>query len=288
MSRISGYGSSFGQPANTRDRAAAFRARHSIGQRIKGHILKREPNGLYWVQVGGEDLLARLEVQADPGDQLLFIVRALSPEIMLQALSEGGVDTNDLPGLVQRFRAAREVFEVQAASLLTHLVGMPPLSGLRREAFAKALSDDLPAAERHTKALEFLHHINSSMGIKQNAQALYLPWLTPTLRRQEILRRTKADSSLETALSALDADCGTIEARLFSSATSARLSLAAQRPKHTGALQVELMALARETTVVEPTLLGASLLRPNSLGGVLGELFADSHTWSSGILNTRV
>ena len=137
--RVTGYGTGFGQQDGSRDRAAAFRARHSIGQRIKGRILRREQNGLSWVQVGGEELLARLEVQAEPGDQLIFIVRALTPEIMLQALA-GGASAGDVPGLVQRFRAAREVFEVNDAALLMALRIAPPHPALRLEAFQLALS----------------------------------------------------------------------------------------------------------------------------------------------------
>ena len=286
--RISGYGSSFGQTADSQDRAASFRSKHSIGQRIKGRILKRDPNGLYWVKVGGEELLARLEVQADPGDQLLFIVRALSPEIMLQALSDGEVDVKDLPSLVQRFRAAREVFEVQHTTLLMALVDTPPQAELRRESFSKALDVTPDAAILHARTQEYIQHINTSLAARQNAQAMYLPWLTPGLRRQEIVRRNRTDGSVETALSAQDADCGSIEARLLLDTTAARLSISAQLPERTAPLQVELAALSREASGFEPSLLGVSKLKPSPLGGVLGELLGNSPMWSSGILNTRV
>ncbi len=285
--RISGYGAGFGQGSDSRDRAAAFRARHSIGQRVKGRILRREPSGLYWVQVGGEELLARLEVQADAGDQLVFIVRALTPEIMLQALREG-VDAGDLPGLVQRFRAAREVFETQASALLALLSTLPPQPALRREAFAQAMERHPEDAARFAKTLALLEQINASLPADQQGRGLYLPWLTPSLRRQEMIRRPKPDNGLELHLSALSADCGDVDARLVVSPTSSRLSLFAAQPERTAPLQVEFAALARESYPLEPAMLGPTRLKPNPLGGVLSELFGSVPMWSSGGLNTRV
>jgi hypothetical protein len=285
--RITGYGTGFGQQDDGRDRAAAFRAKHSIGQRIKGRILRREPNGLYWVQVGGEELLARLEVQAEPGDQLTFIVRALTPEIMLQALS-GGMSAGDLPGLVQRFRAAREVFEGNASEFLAALQATPPSPTLRSEAFKKALETQAEATAHYAKVHALLAQINASLGQEQNAIALYQPWLLPGRRRQEILRRNREGGGVETSMSAVDAAAGAFELRLSIGGDSWRLILTAERPEACGQLQVEMASLVRNEFGHEPVMLGPTRLRQNALGGVLGELFGAVPTWSSGGLNTRV
>lgn len=284
--RITGYGSGFGQHGG-RDRAAAFRAKHSIGQRIKGRILRRDPNGLYWVQVGGEELLARLEVQADPGDDLFFIVRALSPEIMLQALA-GGMSAGDLPGLVQRFRAAREMFEVNGSELFAALQATPPHPTLRLEAFHKALEERPDCAPNYAKVLDLLAQINSSLDEEQTAVALYQPWLLPIRRRQEMLRQNRADGGAETTISAVDPTCGAFEVRMKTDRDMARLVLTAEKPEACGPLQVEIAALMRNELGLEPKMLGPTRLRQNNLGGVLGELFGDVPSWSSGGLNTRV
>jgi hypothetical protein len=285
--RITGNGTGFGQQGAGRDRAAAFRARHSIGQRIKGRILRREPNGLYWVQVGGEELLARLEVQADQGDELLFIVRALTPEIMLQALS-GGISAGDLPGLVQRFRAAREVFEVSGSEMFAALQAIPPDPSLRREAFQKALEARPDSAANFAKVLALLAQINSSLGEEQTAVALYQPWLLPMRRRQEMLRRERGDGGTETSTSAVDPLAGDFELRLRVGNDASSLVLTAEKPEACGPLQVEIAALVRSELGLEPVMLGPNRLRRNNLGGVLGELFGDVPSWSSGGLNTRV
>lgn len=287
--RIKGYGAGQqGQPGAGRERAAAFRARHSIGERIRGRVERRDPSGLYWVRVGGEELLARLEVQTEPGDQLLFVVRALSPEIHLQAL-QGEAAADDLPSLVQRFRAVRESFEQHAAPLLTVLAGIPPVLALRQEGLGIALSGDAEAAGLYGQAQDLLGRINETLASTSGAEALYLPWLLPGLRRQEIVRRaTGGKGFAEASLSGSLADCGGLEARLLSRPGQCSLRLLAERPEHSGPVQVELAALVRDGLGVEAEFLGVARLAASGGAGVLGEVLGDAPLWASGGLNTRV
>jgi len=289
--RIRGYGS--GQPGRqglsgqNRERADAFRGRHSIGERIKGRVLRRDPSGLYWVQVGGEELLAQLEVQTEPGDTLMFIVRALVPEIHLQAL-QGDATQDDLPSLVQRFRTAREAFESHADPLLRVLANTPPLIAQRQEAFTIALDGDSEAAELYAASQELLARINDEQVCLPGATALYAPWLLPGMRRQEIVRRNTASDFVEAGMSGRFADCGRLEVRLMSKADECSLRLLAEQPEKSGASQVELAALVRDGLGVEAQILGVTRLAANAGAGMLGELLGDAPLWASGGLNTRV
>lgn len=290
--RIKGYGAGYqgqGQTGADRERAAAFRSRHSIGERIKGRVLRRDPSGLYWVQVGREELLARLEVQTEPGDILMFVVRALVPEIHLQAL-QGDALQDDLPGLVQRFRASRQVFETKADALLNVLANLPPLPDQRREAFAIALDGDADAARLHEQTQGLLARINDSLASGLGAVALYAPWLLPGVRRQEIVRRIKDSGGgfAEASMSGRMDGCGGLEVRLLSSPAECSLRLLAERPDQTGLLQVELAALVRAGLGVEPHFLGVVKFGAGSGAGVLTELLGDAPLWASGGLNTRV
>ncbi|OGR35151.1 MAG: hypothetical protein A2051_11660 [Desulfovibrionales bacterium GWA2_65_9] len=293
--RIKGYGA--GQPGQQgqsgpgRERADSFRARHSIGERIKGRVLRREPSGLYWVQVGREELLARLEVQTEPGDQLMFVVRALVPEIRLQAL-QGDALQDDLPGLVQRFRAVRETFETQAEPLLHVLASLPPLLSQRQQAFGIALDGNAEAFALHEHAQALLTGINAALTAERGAVALYAPWLLPAVRRQEIVRRMTGSSGgggfAEASLSGSMSGCGGLEVRLMSRAKECSLRLLAEQPDQTGGLQVELAALVRDGLGVEAQFLGVSRLAAGAGAGVLAELLGDAPLWASGGLNTRV
>ncbi len=300
--RIKGYGSGgAGQQGLGRERADAFRSRHSIGERLKGRVLRRDPSGLYWVQVGGEELLARLELETEPGDTLLFVVRALVPEIRLQAL-QGDAPQDDLPGLVQAFRAARETFETQASSLLQVITAVPPLLAQRREAFAIALAGDTEAAVLHGQAQALLERINQAittqamttqaMTTGHGSTALYEPWLLPGVRQQEIVRRMTGSSGgsgfAEACLSGRTAGCGGLEVRLMSRSAECSLRVLAERPDQTGPLQVELAALVRDGLHAEPQFLGVARLAAGAGAGVLAELLGDAPLWASGGLNTRV
>ncbi|PKN09628.1 MAG: hypothetical protein CVU73_01370 [Deltaproteobacteria bacterium HGW-Deltaproteobacteria-8] len=285
--RIKGYGTGQqGRPGSGRDRADAFRARHSIGERLKGRVLRRDPSGLYWVQVGGEELLARLELETDPGDFLLFVVRALVPEIRLQAL-QGDAPQDDLPGLVQAFRAVREVFETQAAPLLQVITAIPPLLAQRQEAFTTALAGDEEAAALYGQAQALLERINRALHPENGGVALYEPWLLPGIRQQEIVRRGSGGFA-EASLSGRMAGCGGVEVRLMSRAGECSLRVLAERPEQTGPLQVELAALVRDGLKVEAQFLGVARLAASAGAGVLAELLGDAPRWASGGLNTRV
>lgn len=292
--RIKGYGAGYqgqGQTGADRERAAAFRAGHSIGERIKGRVLRRDPSGLYWVQVGREELLARLEVQTEPGDTLMFVVRALVPEIHLQA-QQANAPQDDLPGLVQRFRAARQVFEAKAETLLDVLAGLPPLHDQRREAFAIALDGDADSARLHGQTQALLARINASLPPGPGPEALYAPWLLPGVRRQEIVRRLTDSRDgggfAEASMSGRMGGCGGLEVRLVSRPTECSLRLLAERPDQTGPLQVELAALVRYGLGVEPQFLGVTKFGAKAGAGVLTELLGDAPLWASGGLNTRV
>lgn len=282
--RIGGYGAGFGQGESQGDRAAGFRARHSIGQRIKGRILRREAGGLFWVQIGQDELLARLEVQAEPGDVLHFLVRALTPEILLQALASGNAAV-DLPGLVQRFRAAREVFELRHGALYRHLAALPPQAALRADAFTTALAPHPEALGQLDQVQALMAQVNAALP-GQGLEAVYAPWRLPACRRTEGVRRSLSQG-FELLLSGADLSCGAFEARLHS-APEPRLSLAVERAEGSATLQVELAALAREALSAEAPLFGPTRATAAQLQGVLNQLFDASQPWSAGGLNTRV
>lgn len=282
--RISGYGAGFGQQ-QPGDRAATFKRQHSIGQRVKGRILRQEAGGLMWVQVGGAELLARLEVDAQPGDELFFIVRALEPEIVLQALPRGA-GAVDLPGLAQRFRAAREVFESRDGTILTSLSALPALPSRLAEAFDAAISGNAERQDRLSRIHSALVLMNAAL--PGSTRVVYEPWLLPVLRRSEGFRRGLAAGASEWIAGGVEADCGGVEFRLLADGSSLRLTLAAERPERTGPLQVQLFSLIRAEHGRDPEMLAPTRLRPDVRGGVLGRLFPDDAPWSAGGLNARV
>lgn len=287
MSRISGYGGGYGHgPGQPRQRAEAFRARHRVGERLRGRILRHEPGGLTLVEVDGQELLARLEVPAEPGDTLLFLVRALLPEIHLQAL-QGEAAGSDPAGLLQQFRTARQAFESRAARHLSALPLALPPSCDTPPAFRALLALDGQLAELHAQAQALLAQLDAELAGPRGRRALYVPWCVPGLARCEALLALPRGGGeyFELAASGHLERYGEVELRLVGREASHHLRLWLERPER----EQELAGLVREGlrglgSGVEMSLgrLGAHVP-----GGVFTELLGEAASVSGG-LNARV
>lgn len=88
-----GSGNGFGFEGGEREfssekRRRQFRARHVLGQEVEGEVLKEIGSGLFWVEVGGFVLSARLPFEARPGQRLLMRIDGLEPEILLKFVKQ--------------------------------------------------------------------------------------------------------------------------------------------------------------------------------------------------------
>ncbi len=284
MTRISGYGSGLGGGAQPRQRADLFRARHRIGERLKGRILRHEQNGLTVVDVDGQELLARLEVPAEPGDTLLFVVRALLPEIHLQAL-QGDAASADPPGLLQQFRTARQAFELRAALHLSALpLALPPEQN-PGSSFLALLAQESSLGELYAEAQARLLRLDEALARPLGRTALYLPWAAPGLSQCEAMLSTQGDS-FELAASGRMERYGAFELRLMGRGGEHRLRLWLERADRAE----EVVVLAREA-LARSGRAGAEIsvgrLASPTPGGVFTELLGEAAR-ESGRLNARV
>lgn len=284
MTRISGYGPGLGGGGQPRQRADQFRARHRIGERLRGRILRHEPGGLTVVEVDGQELLARLEVLAEPGDALNFVVRALLPEIHLQAL-QGESASVDPPGLLQQFRTARHAFETRAAQHLAALPFTLPPSAVATPAFLALLALDESFDALHGEAQARLASLDQNLARPLGRRAFYLPWAAPGLSQCEAMLAPSGEG-FDLAASGRMERYGVFELRLLGSRGQHRLRLWLERRDRAE----ELAALAREALAKAGCgTAGFSVGRISSPvpGGVFTELVGESARESGG-LNARV
>lgn len=283
MTRISGYGSGWGG-GGTRQRADLFRARHRIGERLKGRILRHEANGLTVVEVDGQELLARLEVPADPGDTLLFVVRALLPEIHLQAL-QGQAASADPPGVLQQFRTARHAFETRASRHLSALPLSLIPSAEPSAAFQAMLTLDAELSVLHAEAQAKLARLDEALARRMDRTALYVPWAAPGLSQCEAMLKSSGEG-FDLAASGHMERYGSIELRLLSRGGEHRLRLFVER-----------LERAQEVAVLVREALGKAGRSGQEFsvgritapipGGVFTELIGEAARESGG-LNARV
>ena len=73
---------------SSENRRRQFRASHALGQEVEGEVLKDIGSGLFWVEVGGFVLSARLPFEARPGQRLLLRIDGLEPEILLKFVKQ--------------------------------------------------------------------------------------------------------------------------------------------------------------------------------------------------------
>lgn len=77
-----------GQDFSSEKRRQAFRQSRAPGQEVEGEVLKNLGSGLFWIDVGGLALSARLPFEARPGQRLLLRIESLEPEIMLKFVKQ--------------------------------------------------------------------------------------------------------------------------------------------------------------------------------------------------------
>jgi hypothetical protein len=193
-----GSGNGPGQSPDRRERSAAFRRRHSPGDRLTGRVLRREAPGLSWVDFAGLTLLADIASDPEPGDLRLFEVVDTAGRIRLRELGPARAPLPAAPGLAA-FRSARSRFEALAGPLLDSLAELPPPQ--REAAFARQVAavPDLAAAWQTVgAALAALAADFAALGLGEPG---YRPWLLPSARESELAALPRAGALLRTDFS---------------------------------------------------------------------------------------
>lgn len=191
--RISRYGGGFGDGGKKdRDRKAAFRRKHSIGQRVKGVMLRWEIPGYAWVRVGGEEMLARIETKPEPGQTLLFLVEQLIPDIVLKGLhGAAAVAGGGLSDLAQDFFTARAHLEslvrVSLESAPAGIIERLQTPATAQEGYLAMVKAVLEAHEAYADVQNHLAAVNQALLQRGAGELHYWPWLLPRAREMEAL-----------------------------------------------------------------------------------------------------
>ncbi len=188
----SGFGQGQGSGRQDRDRAAAFRNKHRVGERLKGTLVKRESKSLAWILIDGHHLLANIETDSEPGSSLNFMVLSLYPEIVLKALPPGGGSGGyPLAGAIQEFGLARAKLEGFMGLNLSDdtIIGLSPEQ--RRTKFLEAVAADKKLTAIYARLCAQQLSINSRLAQSGPTRFLYLPWLMPGARGLEALLKSE-------------------------------------------------------------------------------------------------
>ena len=187
--RITGRGGQKGGQGNPQDRAAGFRRRRKVGEKVRGMLVRWESPGLAWVNIEGQLLLARIATRPQPGMPLLFLVKSMTPEIMLQELSpESGREAVSVVSLVQDYenscQAMHQAMQTGRRGSVHEIRG--------RQAFFAHICGKGELVWEYALVLQSSLTLDSFLQRERGWRFLALPWLLPLARRSEMVHKPPA------------------------------------------------------------------------------------------------
>ncbi len=84
-------GEKSGGTSNRQQRITSFRARHRIGQIVRGRVVGRDPEGLHWINIHGDELLVDLGGPVPEGSVHTFRIESLDPVVVLKHMKDAPV-----------------------------------------------------------------------------------------------------------------------------------------------------------------------------------------------------
>lgn len=165
-------------------RIATFRSSHRIGQIVRGRVLRRDPDGFYWLRIEGNELLADLGEAVPEGSLHAFRIEALDPAVILKHLPQASSSSG--PGLLHETAALFAEYK-------------------RSHGNSKAaLSPEHPQlSEEKNRLLELENHINTMLFSDRAGFFRWLPQLFPETGGAECLAIPSTEPSPDAAAPAL-------------------------------------------------------------------------------------
>jgi hypothetical protein len=187
--RVYGQGGTFGDQrpdSRQRSNAQAFRRGREVGQVVRGRLVAPAEHGLTWVSIAGHTLLARLDHPAPVGQELLFRIIRLVPDLLLQDITPPPAEGADPARLLANLTGGRSRLEALIEALPP--LGAPPPLDLTaaRQGFRQALAADPAAREAWDRTRELARQVNALLPPGEG-RFHYVPWVFPGLTQSELL-----------------------------------------------------------------------------------------------------
>lgn len=270
--RIRGSGTGSGGFGQGGSRSGSFRKKHRLGQHVQGILLKNLPDNMAWVEIDGDRLLAQLEVSHPEGSRLQFVIKQLTPDIVLKELRPGHAAGQTALDLAKAFDSSRALFEHKIRTRLdeTGKTGRPlPVSE-----FMELLAADPELWTGYRDAANCAGAISSVLQADNKGTLLYQPWLAPDARRQATLVRAgKEPSQLTEILIEFDhTRMGLVRAQFLHRDDAVSCKFRLQHPAHDKALMRYLDSRGHAGLGEAVNHLGTARLPRSSHGGIIAEL----------------
>lgn len=171
--------------ADSSTRIERFRGRNRVGEQISGSFLGWETPGLGWVDFQGTVLLASMASQPEIGARLSFLIKQLTPDIILQELQ-----SHNLPGispLLQRFWTAQTRLETNLASLWPPAkIGSTQIAE-RLRTLQNLFIQHAELRADYSRQQSTLEPINAELAARKLGRFFALPWLADRVQGASLL-----------------------------------------------------------------------------------------------------
>lgn len=267
--RIRNSGSGIGGGGGSSSRSDSFRRKHRIGQKVRGTLLKNVEDNMAWVEINGDRLLAQLEIRHTEGTRLVFIIKQLTPHIVLKELSDRHAGGAGAFNLVKDFDTARALFESRFKEVFGDYIDPIPLNFYK---FIDLIASSPPLYACYKDAALCAADLSNILP-DGAGRFLYHPWLAPYSRRQVTLIRDTSTTELTEAIVEYDhAKMGLVRAEFLHKGTQVACKLKIQ---HMGQGQPLLRYLgSRKHPELPTTAEGVSVtkLPSKNHGGIVAEM----------------
>lgn len=273
MMRIRDGGSGFaGSGGGGGSRSDQFRQGRRPGQKVRGKLVKWVSEGMAWILIDGHSLLAQLQSRPPEGSFLTFIIKQLTPEIVLKEIFDRGGAVAGGLAAASAFETARTLFENRFRPHGPTLAASDTAS--RLPSFLALLAGETALFTAYLDALDCTDGINTLFASQRTGRIAYQPWLTPLCRRQ-LTRTQHPDAATGQGLVEVVVECeagplGLVRVEFLHKTAATGYRVKIQRPSRVQDLKAFLHSrLHLPETGIECH--GVGKLPQNEHGGILAE-----------------
>ena len=268
--RIRNSGTGFRGFGGGESRSDSFRKKHKRGQKVRGKLLNRISDDMAWVSIDGDKLLAQIQPAHQEGAHLTFIVKQLTPDIILKEVFEFSSGNANALDMASSFDTARTLFENKFRPIQHTLNAANAPSRLGK--FIELLASTPALHTTFKDAVICAQTISANL----DGRMLYQPWLVPEGRRQTTFIRsfTKQDTNplIETIVEFEHSKWGLVQVEFLYKKPKVGYKLKLQNPAQSNSLLHYLTARSYPGLTTKIECLGVKKLPQNKHGGILSEL----------------
>ena len=180
-----------------------FCAAHKVGDVVRGVFIRQEDARNGWVDLDGEQLLARLPETGPrpaPGETVVFRIDALSPEVTLRFMAQGSASVGihlPLSVLAASYTAARERLDTILLQELWPLWKALPANRRlsAKNSYCRFVGQNETAFAAYAEVKQYATGLEEVCGSEGLLSFRHSPWLMPGGRAVETAMLQKGDDT---------------------------------------------------------------------------------------------